>query len=478
MADRPPVSLVEVAPDGSTHEPVLKFNDVDLSHMFAATYKGRLLFDHTRQDWRIWDEKRWVLTERLEAHELVKEMLYGLRDASPSKEVLKKIESAMSYSKIKAILQTAASLPFMSALHDEFDADPYLVNLQNGTYDLRLDEMRPHSPLDRLTMVAGASYDPKATCPRWDAVIKQSLGGDESLIDYFYRALGYAMTGLTIEKRFWIIQGKGDSGKTTVMNAVRGVLGDYFRIADWSTFAAGKNDNEQRHRTDLVALVGGRVVSASEGGQGVKLSEGMIKAITGRSSMSIRELNRKPFTIRPNWHIFLDTNHLPPLRASDSAMWARVVLLLFRHSVPVEEQLRFRAEHGDLEILLHAERDGIFNRLLYGWESYNQLGRLAEPQSVLTATAEYRKREDTFGEFLEEMCEYGDELRISKGLLHGSYLAWAKKRAEYDMSAKKFGENMIERGFDEYRTGGIRYWVGVQIRASSIDPDPPSTQPF
>lgn len=461
-------------PDDAQHvkEPVarkLHVDDLLAAEQFARTKGHAIRYDHTYQAWRVWDGHRWKVDDTGLAVEWCKQMIYDMRDLAlliPDQEErmekVKAIQRAHSINKVKSIMQSASTLRPLASVYDDFDRNPYLINLGNGIYDLKTNTLSDHDPSMNITLFAGTDYDPNATCPYWDNVIDRAFDNPEVNL-YFHAVLGYAFSGLDIEKYFWLLWGKSDTGKTTIMGAIRNVMGEYFRNADWSSFALSGRENEPRHRTDLVALVGGRLISASEGDAGVRLSEGMIKRITGRTPLQLRDLNSKPFVVTPAWKIILDTNHLPPLRAADDAIWRRVIVIEFRNPIPRAEQEEFKRKHGDLREILDSERSGILNRILDGWKYY-QKGGLEPPDVVRNVTLAYRKREDTFGEFLTDLCVQDDSARIEKRVLHERYVQWAKQRSEYEMSAKKFGELMNERGFEEVRSKSTRYWIGIALR--------------
>jgi putative DNA primase/helicase len=248
------------------------------------------------------------------------------------------------------------------------------------------------------------------------------------------------------------------------MKAIDAAWGDYFRTADWSTFAQNRDGDIGRPRPDLVRLVGARIVSASEGDEGCKMSEGVIKRVTGRAPLVVRDLMSKPFAFFPQFKLWLDTNHLPRFAGQDQAMWNRIRMLPFRRVITPEEQRQFRREHGNLDDLLAAEASGILNLALRGWKAYQEMECILPPRPITEATTEYRKTEDVVGAFLEERCIVSAESMAEKGELFAQYCEWAKENLEYTPSMRRFGVWMQERGFQDVRTKSARCWRGVAVQ--------------
>jgi len=56
----------------------------------------------------------------------------------------------------------------ISILPEDFDKDNYLLNVQNGTIDLRTGELRPHRREDYITKVCPVNYDKNAKSEEWE----------------------------------------------------------------------------------------------------------------------------------------------------------------------------------------------------------------------------------------------------------------------------------------------------------------------
>src|SRR5262249_23526841 len=145
-------------------------------------------------------------------------------------------------------------------LHTSLDADPWLLNVQNGTVDLRTGELREHRRDDLITKVAPVDFDPDAECPTWVAFLNRAMAGDATLVDYLQRFVGYCLTGATTEHVLVFLYGGGANGKSTFLSTVHAMLGDYAMPAARGLLFGGKGE---RHPTELASLFGRRFVTGS-----------------------------------------------------------------------------------------------------------------------------------------------------------------------------------------------------------------------
>jgi putative DNA primase/helicase len=338
----------------------------------------------------------------------------------------------------------------------ELDAHPWLLNLQNGTLDLNTSEFREHSPADKLTKVSPVRFDPTADCPTWSAFLHRIFEGDPETIFFVQQMTGYVLTADTREQCFFLLHGTGANGKSTLLNTLLFILGDYGRQADFETVLAKNADGGPRN--DLAALVGARLVAASEGERGRRLAESMVKQITGGDAITCRKLYGEPFTYSPEFKLLLSTNHKPRIAGTDHAIWRRVRLVPFNVTISEDEK--------DPELLnkLKSESSGILNWMLQGLESWKEKG-LIQAQSVKDATATYRGEQDALGPFIMECCSTGDAMRAKLSELYETYQQWTKDAGEQPITKRAFAERLTERGFSPRQgTGNVRFVFGLGIR--------------
>ena len=243
--------------------------------------------------WLVWDGKRWArdaghqrITEL--AEETVRQIYREAAETDNPEERAKLAKWAVaseSRQRIAAMIDLAA--PMCLASPDEFDADDWLLNLENGVLNLRTLEFLPHDPNWRLTKLAPVPYDPNADCPKWKAFLQRIFNNNERLIRFVQRAVGYSLTGSTREQCLFFLYGTGAKGKSTFLEVIRALLGDYAVTAEFSTFVA---DRKGSVRNDIARLHSARLVTAIEVGEGKRFAEELIKTLTGGDTVTARFL--------------------------------------------------------------------------------------------------------------------------------------------------------------------------------------------
>ncbi|MBT1002635.1 hypothetical protein KIH31_08470 [Paenarthrobacter sp. DKR-5] len=406
--------------------------------------------------WRHWDGKRWAADEHGHAKRAVLETILSAKHKAiddDDKGLMRDAERCESAAGIAGVLDIAAALPPYAITVADLDADPYLLNVANGTLDLRTGELRPHDPADNITKLAAAAYDPDAPSKTWDAFLARSLP-DEAVRGFLQRFIGQALVGLTLEHLLAILTGTGRNGKSVLWATISAALGDYAAMAEPDLFM----HRENAHPTGEMDLLGRRLVAVSESDQGRRLAEATVKRLTGGDKIRARKMRQDFVEFTPSHSVALITNHLPKVSGDDPAIWARIRVVPFGVVIP-------RAERDPkLPEKLHLELDAVLTWAACGWREYQAHG-LAEPDAVMVATEHYQADSDALGRFLEECCETGPGLSALTEALHREWSTWAFQEGASPMGKKAFGEALEARGFPVKRgTGGIRSRLGITLK--------------
>jgi putative DNA primase/helicase len=377
----------------------------------------------------------------------------------------------------------------------DFDQDPWTLNTENGTVDLRTGTLHPHRPEDLLSKMIPLRYDQHAECPQFMAFLFRIMGshpdaseGDninaEQMVSYLQKAFGCAATGKP-EKLLFVLYGEGNNGKTTLLEVIRDALGDkeYAGQVQVDSLMIRPKEavSSNAVNTDLADLQGCRFVSSSEVEQGQRLSLSRVKYLTGLGQIKARRLRENMITFQPTYKLFLDCNHRPVITDPNDAIWNRVKCIPFKIQIPKEEIDK------DLPTKLRTELPGILRWIVEGAVLYHREG-LGDPPDVTAATEQYRQESDRLKEFFEDRCVLArtgdgaswkrDGCWLPVSDLYAAYASWAEATGnKYPLSKDSFDERLqkLGRKRDRVRPDGgrdakqIRVWLGIRFRTGEDD---------
>jgi putative DNA primase/helicase len=446
--------------------------DLGNAERFVDAHRDRVLWCPARKAFLVWDGKRFWWDEHGEVLKLAHKAARGIfheaahaEDEAEQKAIAKWALASQNESRLNAMLSQAK--PYLAVGMEELDRDPWLVNCQNGTLDLRTGRLRPPDPADRITKIVPEEYDTDAPCPRFRCFLKETLV-DDAVIRFVKRYAGYTLTGVTRERILAILYGSGKNGKTTLVELFHEVLGDYARNTDVETLLLKKY---QGVGNDVAALKGARFVSAAEVERGRRLAESKVKQLTGRDTVTARFLFGENFDFKPEFKLWLSTNNKPIIQGTDDAIWDRLRLIPFTQ--------RFDGERADAKLAdkLREERAGVFAWMVEGCLEWQEHG-LEEPHTVREATKQYREEMDTLAAFIEDRCVLGEGLVAPATPLYKQYQMWCDDAGEKPETQKMFGMRLRDRGFEngKIKRGthkDLKGWFGIGIRADHPDPDEP-----
>lgn len=433
--------------------------DLGNAERFIAQHGADVRYMPAWKSWLVWDGKRWKVDETLEIMRLAKRTIRSMYPAArklsraSARELL--VQHAMkseSEGKIKAMLSLAAAECAITP--DALDTDPWLLACENGTIDLRTGALLKHDRAHLITKLAPARYDVDAECPRWLEFLDTVAGGDQALINFLQRAIGYSLTGVTAERVFFVLYGTGRNGKSKFLELLRALLAGYSAHADSSTWLERKSEGP---RTDVARLFGARLVTSSEVGEGKRLNEQLVKQLVGDETVTARFLFSREFEFRPAFKVWIAANHRPVVRGTDRGIWDRIRLVPFTVRIPDE-----KVDDKILEKLT-AELPGILAWAVGGCVLWQRDG-LAAPAAVVEATEEYRAESDVLGAFLEECCELGSDFDAPSSLLYEAYVRWCSRGGErHVLTLTAFGAALTERKIPVTKRHGSKIRLGIRL---------------
>jgi putative DNA primase/helicase len=413
---------------------------------FAVLHAGVARYCPDWNCWLIFDGRRWRRDNTCEADRLAFEVTRSMAaeaaaatDANYSKSLLAWANRCKSNHAQRAILDQAKK--WLAVTPADFDRDGDLLNLENGTLDLRTGTLRPHSPDDLLTMIAPTNFEPEARCPVFGKFLKEVFQPHPDVVRFLLHALGYSLCGDVSEQCLFVLYGSGANGKSTLLETVRAVLGEYAGVADSAALLVRRYDSGPRDA--VAALRGKRLVTMQEADEGARLQEGLVKWLTGGDKITARRLHENLSEFSPTWKIFWAVNRKPVIRGTDFALWRRLRLL------PFDVSFKGREDRALGQKLL-AEREGIL-RLLVDHHQRWRAGGLEVPAAVSAATGAYRAESDQVGRFLEERGTISPKATVSAQQLYADYSNWCDVNGEERLTNCAFGLRLMERGVERRR---------------------------
>ena len=439
--------------------------DLGNARRLIRDHADRIRYCHTWDRWLVWDGNHWKRDDTGEIYRraertvaLLLEEAAGLEDKDARKKLAGHAIKSESERSMRAMISLAARLDERVAItHEVLDIDPWLLNVENGTLDLRTCQLREHRTEDMLTHCLDVAYDPQAKCPRWLNFLARVFDNDDDLIEFVSRAAGYSLTGSTREQVFFLLYGTGANGKTTFLESIQDLLGNLAQSARFDSFLVKRSDAIPN---DIARMCGARFVTAIEAEVGRRLSESVIKQLTGQDTVTARFMRGEFFDFQPAFKLWLASNHKPVIRGTDLAIWRRVRLIPFQVSIPEDEQ------DPDLAGKLREELPGILAWAVEGCRQWRDRG-LGTCPAVAAYTNAYRQEQDTLKQFLEDECEIGSGSEVTKSQLYERYRTWAESNGDNPMSHKRLSMQLQERpdGICEVRRHrGERWWIGLGLR--------------
>lgn len=435
------------------------------AELIALKYRDELRFDHRRNRWLVWRSDGWredldgellrmakrAARDRLEAAARLSE------DEARKQAVSWALQSESRY-RLEAALTLAKSTLPIADRGDSWNADILLLGVPNGVVDLRTGRLRPARQEDRITIHTRVPFDPVARCPRFERFLDEVFLHDPELIAFLQRAIGYCLTGSVTEQCLFLCYGQGANGKSTLLEVIRYVFGDYAHNLPFSAFELQGSRSPSAH--ELAGLVSKRFVTSVETNENVRLNEGRIKAITGGDCMTARFLYAEYFTFEPTGKFWLAFNHKPQVGDTSHGFWRRVRL------IPFLAQFAGGARDPTLPAALKGEAPGILAWAVRGcllWQRH----RLPVPRAIEQATEDYRAESDPVAEFIEERYERCPDGFVESSVLHAYYAAWATTNCAEQLDSRTLGNRLRALGLTSCRAGHgrVRGWKGVREKA-------------
>lgn len=450
----------------STQMPDIELEEGDILNgkLLADANRDKLIFIHETGDILIFSESGWVNAPPNSAEIAAKEIVLKLRIAASeafkadplSTETKRKLAHASKSSlepRVRAMISMAKSELGMTKRLSELDNNPQLLGVLNGVLDLNTRQLLEISPKLLISMRTSVEYTVGAKCPTWISFLS-TIQPDKAVQRLLQQLVGIFLSGETQIQKLIIFYGLGANGKSTFIEVIAWLLGDYgLRIA--TEMLMHHQRTPQGPSPDIVSLKAKRMVFCNEVEEGRRVDEARVKEFTGGDTLTGRTPYAKcNITFRPAFNLVVIGNHKPEIQDMSHGMWRRILLILFGVTIPASQQDNHLVEK------LKAEGSGILNWALAGYHDYLKKGLLI-PLSITSATDGYKAEEDLLGEWLDEhaMLAAGAKAPISE--TYKAYQSWAEARGHRPFAQSRLTRRLKDRGFE--RDGGKRHYMGFEL---------------
>jgi putative DNA primase/helicase len=464
----------------STVQRTLNLGETGDGELLATIYKDQLVYDHAEKNWYLWNGHTWekdttAKAPDLVAYQVAAQYLQAAADLQAAGEeqlataMTKRASSLRQRSRINNVLERAKSQPSLALTGEEWDRDAWVLGVKNGVIDLRTGDLEPGNPQNFIRKTSPTEYyGLDAPAPLWERFLQEVLAGDDALISFVQRLLGYGLTGLAVEHVLPVLWGTGRNGKGTMLETIGAVLGaELAAPTDANTLMAAGSSNGGL-QPFVYDLRGTRLVWASESNEGRRLDAALVKKLTGGDTIKVRTMYSLPVTFQATYLILLLTNHKPHINADDQAIWDRIHLIPFtQRFVDAPQGGNEHLKDKALPKKLQSEAPGILAWLVRGCLDWQRLGGLRPPQSVRLATEKYRTEEDTLGLFIEERLIQKEGASVQARVLYDEYDNWCKDNNLQAMTGTAFGTKIKDKlshrksnGLIVYENMGLRFREG------------------
>ena len=443
---------------------------------FVDQHKDHIRSLGSAKAWLIWDGSRWKPCGYSEAFEYAMKTIYSISDevehatsVQEAQVIQKWALTSQSESKTRAMLNMAANHPELLTSASAFDADKMKLNCLNGVVDLTAGKLLERDPNDLHTKLVNVKFDPDAKCPTFDRFLKDVFCHDHELLSWVQRAFGYTMTGSVQEQVLFICYGIGANGKSTLLETISKILGDYSTNVDFELFLTNQK-SDVRIMEAVGEMKSIRLALASEVDSTKRFNESLVKRLTGGDTLRGTKLHTGAFQFEPNHKLWFLTNHLPFARDGSHGYWRRIKIIPF--------DARFEGETLDstLPDKLWAEREGILAWLVRGakeWvDTLNRNGGntgLGSCEAVDKAVQQYRLDNDHTTSFIDECLDLEDGVgNLGARELYTTYQSWWRDNLDDEIPSEAiFSRRMEERGLKKRRTKAGYVYDNVKVVVST-----------
>ncbi len=447
------------------------WSDVGNAERLISLHGKDIKFNVNSGKWYVWNGVNWELDNSFKVENLYRTVLRRFQNAIPNINISddeiatkKQQEKAKGFvlrnetdGKIKSVLNQAKTFKGINFM--ESDKDDYLFNTPNGTINLRDLSQKKHDRKDLITQCSNYSFNRENDkCPNWIAFLNRIFCGDQELISYVQKAVGYSLTGNMSEQCLFMLWGGGANGKSTFVKALEDIMGTYAATIKGETLM--EKNGQDGARGDLARLTNKRVVIASELQEGQVFNEPLLKVLSAGETLPVRFMYQEEFMLKPKFKLWIMTNKKPKVKGNDHGIWRRWRMIPFKYKFTEKEK-----DPNFYEEKLKSELEGILLWAITGYQMWKEQGFEA-PKEVMEAVEDYKMDMDQVARFIEDCCKVGEGYECTGSAMYDKYINWCIAEGEnYKMTNHKLARDLKEKGFVNKRDMNGKKWIGIGVNS-------------
>lgn len=339
---------------------------------------------------------------------------------------------------------------------DDFNRNPYLVNVRNGLLDIRDMSFKEHTPSYLSTVQLNVEYNPQVDCPQFKKFLNEVL--DCKLIPLVQEIVGYLLTTNTASQKAFVFWGPARTGKSTLLWVV-----EYLLLGKKNVSNIPWQEIGDKFKT---AELLGKLANVFSDLPSKSIDDtGIFKVVTGEDYLMAEKKNKNPFKFKPFARLVFSCNELPRNYVDRTEGFYRRLII-----VPFNRQIEKSKIDKALKYKFQREKEGILNWALEGLKRlYENNFEFSENELTDGVKKEYKRENNNVISFVEECCELDSLFSCSRIELYEAYKEFCVEAGLKALSQIKFNKE-LEGNFNitRSRSGKLRSWNGVRIKLDDL----------
>ena len=339
---------------------------------------------------------------------------------------------------------------------DDFNRNPYLVNVRNGLLDIRDMSFKEHTPSYLSTVQLNVEYNPQVDCPQFKKFLNEVL--DCKLIPLVQEIVGYLLTTNTVSQKAFVFWGPARTGKSTLLWVV-----EYLLLGKKNVSNIPWQEIGDKFKT---AELLGKLANVFSDLPSKSIDDtGIFKVVTGEDYLMAEKKNKNPFKFKPFARLVFSCNELPRNYVDRTEGFYRRLII-----VPFNRQIEKSKIDKALKYKFQREKEGILNWALEGLKRlYENNFEFSENELTDGVKKEYKRENNNVISFVEECCEIDSLFSCSRIEIYEAYKEFCVEAGLKALSQIKFNKE-LEGNFNitRSRSGKLRSWNGVRIKLDDL----------